>query len=205
MMSRPRSLGGAVLVALAMSASPRAQQAPPVRNPGAVERCAMLTTLRLPDVRLTEVQYTPADAAARGPVHVGHCRATGAIGAEIGFTVWLPDDWNERFLMFGGGRGHSRPGRAVERGFVVTSTDTGHKAEVDVTAKRALEIFERQSTTRIWPRIAPRKPRSSSCHTQPRSASRLLRGLLDRRAAGADGGAAVPADSTASSGAPVYD
>ena len=128
-----------------MSASPRAQ-APPVRTDNAVQRCAALSALRLPDVRLTESQYTPADAAARGPVHVGHCRATGVIGTEIGFTVWLPDEWNDRFLMVGGG-GYvgtiPGPGTAVDRGFAVTSTDTGHKAD-GVDARWALDNLERQ-------------------------------------------------------------
>jgi feruloyl esterase len=139
-MSRPRAIGGAVLVAVAMSASPRAQA--PLGN----ARCAALTTFRLPDVRLTEVQYAPANAAAPGPVHVGHCRATGVIGSEIGFTVWLPDAWNDRFLMVGGGGYVGNipgPGTAVDRGFAVTSTDTGHKA-TGVNAQWALDNLERQ-------------------------------------------------------------
>jgi tannase/feruloyl esterase len=135
----------AVLAAAALSAAPPAQ-APPVRVPETVARCAALTALRLPDVRFTDIQYAPADAAARGPVHAAHCRATGVIGTEIGFTVRLPDAWNDRFLMVGGG-GYAGnipgPGTAVDRGFAVTGTDTGHKAD-GVTARWALDNLERQ-------------------------------------------------------------
>src|SRR5882762_6634490 len=92
----------AVLAALGLNGDPRAQVAP-ARTAGGAERCAQLSSLRLPDVRLAESRYVAADPAASGPVHVAHCRATGVIGTEIGFAVWLPDEWNGRFLMAGGG------------------------------------------------------------------------------------------------------
>ncbi|HEX9366478.1 MAG TPA: tannase/feruloyl esterase family alpha/beta hydrolase, partial [Vicinamibacterales bacterium] len=110
------------------------------------ERCAALSALRLPDVRVTESRHVAADAAARGPVHAGHCRATGVIGTEIGFTVWLPDEWNGRFLMVGGGGfvgSIPGPGTAVDRGYAVTSTDTGHQAD-GTDARWALRNLERQ-------------------------------------------------------------
>jgi tannase/feruloyl esterase len=95
---------------------------------------------------LTQPRYVPADKAAAGPVHVAHCRATGVIGTEIGFTVWLPDEWNGRFLMTGGG-GYvgaiPGPGGALDRGFAVTSTDTGHQAD-GIDARWALQNLERQ-------------------------------------------------------------
>jgi feruloyl esterase len=110
------------------------------------QRCAALSALRLPDVRLTEVRHIPADAAAAGAVHVAHCRATGVIGSEIGFSVWLPDEWNGRFLMTGGGGYVGNipgPGAALDQGFAVTSTDTGHKSQ-GVDASWALNNVERQ-------------------------------------------------------------
>ena len=77
-----------------------------------------------------------------------YCRVDGVIdrrvGAEgkeygIGFAVALPDNWNGRFLMQGGGGLNgtvqnplgaqataNNPGLA--RGFAVVSTDTGHKS-----------------------------------------------------------------------------
>src|SRR6266849_3746074 len=119
----------ALVIALAPGGGPDGQ-APAGGAPSLSERCAALAGLRLPDVRLTQPRYVPADKAATGPVHVAHCRATGVIGTEIGFSVWLPDEWNGRFLMTGGG-GYvgaiPGPGGALDRGFAVTSTDTGHQ------------------------------------------------------------------------------
>lgn len=110
------------------------------------QRCAALSALRLPDVRFTDVSHVPANAAATGAVHVAHCRATGVIGTEIGFSVWLPDEWNGRFLMNGGGGfvgSVPGPGLAVDQGFAVTSTDTGHRSQ-GVDASWALNHLERQ-------------------------------------------------------------
>jgi hypothetical protein len=145
MMSRMLALPLALMAAVALNAN-SAGQAPSAGISPPADRCAALATFRLPDVRLTENHYVPADPAARGPVHVGHCRATGVIGTEIGFSVWLPDEWNGRFLMSGGG-GYvgaiPGPGAAVDRGFAVTSTDTGHQAD-GVTARWAMRNLERQ-------------------------------------------------------------
>ena len=145
MMSRMLALPLALMAAVALNAN-SAGQAPSAGVSSPADRCAALATFRLPDVRLTENRYVPADPAARGPVHVGHCRATGVIGTEIGFSVWLPDEWNGRFLMSGGG-GYvgaiPGPGAAVDRGFAVTSTDTGHQAD-GVTARWAMRNLERQ-------------------------------------------------------------
>lgn len=110
------------------------------------QKCAALSGLRLPDVRLTDVSHVAANPAATGAVHVGHCRATGVIGTEIGFSVWLPDEWNGRFLMTGGGGfvgSIPGPGVALDQGFAVTSTDTGHRSQ-GVDASWALHNLERQ-------------------------------------------------------------
>ena len=34
---------------------------------------------------------------------VAHCRVAGVIGTEIRFSLLMPDDWNHKFLMGGGG------------------------------------------------------------------------------------------------------
>lgn len=142
-----RAAAGAALAVVCCHAEPRAQMPALPRGASvAVDRCAALPSLRLPDVQLTDVQFVRADAAAAGPVHVAHCRATGVIGSEIGFTVWLPETWNDRFVMVGGG-GYAGnipgPGTAVDRGFAVTSTDTGHKS-TGTDARWALNNLERQ-------------------------------------------------------------
>jgi feruloyl esterase len=78
------------------------------------------------------------------------CQVTGVIDQRVGlggksnaieFSVALPDDWNGRFAFQGGGgangtlypplgfyaTGHAL---ALERGFAVASTDSGHKGEI---------------------------------------------------------------------------
>lgn len=147
----PGAAGRALFVSLAaavtLGAVAGAQQVPAVPSAGgSAPRCAALPALRLPDVRLTDVQYVAAAPGATGAVRVAHCRATGVIGTEVGFSVWLPDVWNGRFLMNGGG-GYvgsiPGPGPGVDQGFAVTSTDTGHRSQ-GVDASWALDHLERQ-------------------------------------------------------------
>ena len=97
------------------------------------QRCAALSALRLPDVRLTDVRHVPADAAAAGAVHVAHCRATGVIGTEIGFSVWLPDEWNGGLVVTGspGSRRQYANDRAIadfvlSKGYAFAATDKGN-------------------------------------------------------------------------------
>jgi hypothetical protein len=144
-MSRIRAVGLALFAALALSVQPHAQVAP-ARPFSGLERCTALAAMRVPDVRLTEGRYAIADPAATGPVHAAHCRASGVIGQEIGVTIWFPDEWNGRFLMVGGGGYVGNipgPGTAVDRGFAVASTDTGHKSD-GTDARWALQNLERQ-------------------------------------------------------------
>src|SRR5215203_5972867 len=63
--------------------------------------CAQLTQLTLPDVRITEAVAVPAPAT--GSIKVGHCRVAGVIGTEIKFSLLMPDQWNHKFVMGGGG------------------------------------------------------------------------------------------------------
>jgi hypothetical protein len=121
-------------------------------------RCADLTSFRIPGVPMVigKAATIPASSAARpsttetsatSAVIPSHCQADGMInertGADgktygIGFSLALPDNWNNRFLFQGGGgyNGSVRPpvGAAaagdnpgLARGFAVVSTDTGHK------------------------------------------------------------------------------
>jgi len=121
--------------------------------------CADFTGLRLPGVEITKSELIPAGtmvpppypgAPSIGPLPA-HCRVDGVInqrkgvdGLEfgIGFAIALPDKaaWNGDFLMQGGGggngfvayptgAGYAGDTPALSRGFVVASTDTGHKAK----------------------------------------------------------------------------
>ncbi len=82
-----------------------------------------------------------------GPRVPDHCRVDGVIDARtgldgktygIGFAVALPKQWNGRFLFQGGGglngsvappvgAGYAGAQSALERGFAVASTDSGHQ------------------------------------------------------------------------------
>lgn len=124
------------------------------------QTCAELANLKIAGVEITNAMDVPAGAAvpASYPRYSGtlpaHCRVegvmhrrTGVGGQEygIGFALALPpaQSWNGDFMMQGGGGGNGvinypvgasyagdKP--ALDRGFAVASTDTGHKARTGV-------------------------------------------------------------------------
>lgn len=97
-------------------------------------------------VVIKQTQEVPASAPGVAPNVPAHCRVEGVIDERtgrdgkpygIGFAVALPPNWNGRFLFQGGGglNGSVRPPlgatfsgdhSALERGFAVASTDSGH-------------------------------------------------------------------------------
>jgi len=105
--------------------------------------CAALAKFSMPGhgVVINKVQEISSPA---------HCRVDGVIDARtgrdgkpygIGFAVALPTNWNGRFLMQGGGGLNGSVGTpaggqyagdrsALERGFAVASTDSGHQGQV---------------------------------------------------------------------------
>jgi hypothetical protein len=89
--------------------------------------CAQLTQLKLDDVRVTEAAAMPAGT---GAIKVAHCRVTGVIGTEIKFSLLMPDTWNGKFLMGGGGgfvgSVQNQAQLAVNAGYATAGTDTGH-------------------------------------------------------------------------------
>ena len=111
-------------------------------------RCADLAKFTIPGVALEITKAEPVTATAPGnSAKTSYCQAdgmldrrTGAGGRAfgIGFSIALPDNWNNRFLFQGGGgyNGTVRPplgaaaagnDPALARGFAVVSTDTGHQ------------------------------------------------------------------------------
>lgn len=98
----------------------------------------------------------PAHCRVEGTIN----RRTGAEGKEfgIGFELALPEQWNGRFLLQGGGGLNGNVGRAVgdvaagdtpalSRGFAVVSHDSGHKGAVfdasfSVDQRAALDFAE---------------------------------------------------------------
>jgi len=107
--------------------------------------CSHLKMLRLPDVQISEAVSVPA--ATTGAVRAAHCRVTGVIGTEIRFALLLPDAWNRKFLMGGGGgfvAGIDNQAQAVVNdGYATVGTDTGHQGGV-TDASWALNNIERQ-------------------------------------------------------------
>jgi len=136
-------------------------------------KCADLVHFKIPGVPMVITKAAviaaaaapstaSAEAAATSATIPPHCQADGMInerkGADgrtygIGFSLALPDNWNNRFLFQGGGgyNGSVRPpvGTAaagddpgLARGFAVVSTDTGHKG---ATFDRTYDVDQQAS------------------------------------------------------------
>ena len=99
--------------------------------------CEKLKELQLPDVTILEAKETAE----------GHCRVIGRISKEIKFELLLPKNWNNRFLM-GGGGGFvgtitNQFRYCVDSGFATVGTDTGHEGPIQL-ASWALNNMERE-------------------------------------------------------------
>lgn len=104
--------------------------------------CRDLVKLRFPEVRIDSALWIAGKPGNEGK---GHCQVSGVIGTEISFELLLPDTWNKRFVMGGGGGfvGYvmNRARNSVDDGFATVGTDTGHKG---IDAKWGLNNMERQ-------------------------------------------------------------
>ena len=143
----------ALMAGVAVYASPGASQS------ATAGRCeAMVGTAIRPGISITSARHVAAAPATAGaapgappvPALPAYCRVEGTIdphkgvtGTEyaIGFALALPDDWNGRFLLQGGGGLNGNVGNpigpvaagdrpALARGFAVISHDSGHKGAV---------------------------------------------------------------------------
>ncbi len=101
--------------------------------------CERLATNGIADV----VEIAAVNVAAEGNTPQ-HCRVSGLLAPEIAFEVNLPMSWNGRLYMIGNG-GHAgealdNPGRvaqrrqALENGFAMAQTNTGHYASREPSA-----------------------------------------------------------------------
>ena len=106
--------------------------------------CTQLAQLKLPDVKITDATAVPAGT---GAVKVPHCKVTGVIGTEIRFSLLLPDNWNRKFVMGGGGGFvgtlDNQALGTVNAGYATVGTDTGHQGSV-IDARWALNNDERR-------------------------------------------------------------
>ena len=109
-------------------------------SPGYSTQCAESNLPAYPDVVITQVstQSTPTP----------HCKVAGRIGPEINFELLLPEEWNGKFVMGGGGgfvgsvqNTAFRKG-ALQAGYATVGTDTGHSGG-PVDAEWALNNQER--------------------------------------------------------------
>ena len=109
----------------------------------AAERVCSIDALpKIPDVTVSSATHENSPAP--------HCKVEGVIGAEIGFRLLLPNDWNGKFIMGGsGGFAGSFANAAqdlwavVADGWATVSTDTGHKGH-PAGASWALNNLKRQ-------------------------------------------------------------
>ena len=151
------SLGSALMPprAAAQSASSNAPAAmAPATMPPAVG-CATMRTLRLPDVRITDVTDVRDSATSREAlrprdnVRGPHCRVAGVTGKAIAFEIVMPDQWNQRLYMAGNGGFAGFINRATfansNQGYVTVSTNTGHVDDDEARPGRwAFNDVERQ-------------------------------------------------------------
>ena len=110
--------------------------------------CAILTALKLANVQITAAAAVDPTASERAMGRGTVCRVDGVIGKETGFRALLPDDWNRRFMMGGGGGyvgavGHYAES-AANSGYATAGTDAGHRGHW-LTAGWALNNDERKS------------------------------------------------------------
>jgi feruloyl esterase len=131
-------------LAFASAGGARAQGYAPSQHAADHGDCARLTQLSLPDVKITEAVVVPAST---GPLKVAHCRVGGVIGTEIKFSLLLPDDWNHKFVMGGGGgfvgSVQNQAQSSIKAGYATAGTDTGHTGGM-VDARWALHNIPRQ-------------------------------------------------------------
>jgi len=135
----------AALLLVPVLSLPLAAGAPRQAPPASHMACGEVAALKLPDVKITE--STAVAAATTGAIRAGHCRVNGVIGTEIRFSLLLPDTWNGKFMM-GGGGGYvgtldNQARVSVNAGFATAGTDTGHQGGV-TDASWAADNLERQ-------------------------------------------------------------
>jgi feruloyl esterase len=147
-MSKPIIVVSSIVVSVSLGALAQAQ---PFANAGSSQAQYASGSLRPAapceqfDLRgIAEVvEITASSVAAEGDTPQ-HCRVSGLLSPEIAFEVNLPASWNGRLYMIGNG-GHAgeeldNPGRvaqrrqALENGFAMAQTNTGHYASKEPSA-----------------------------------------------------------------------
>jgi len=106
----------------------------------AEQRCARLTSIRQPGVDIISATRLAAGEVRAGSTEIvvpASCRIVGVsrptTDSEIGFELWLPDDWTGRYAQLGNGGfagniDHPSLAAEIRRRNAAAMTDTGHKA-----------------------------------------------------------------------------
>jgi feruloyl esterase len=115
---------------------------------GVEQACSAISSLSLPDTRITRAEAILANGAhtvagtekglgltAPVEIHRPFCRVIGVVAPAINFEVWMPlEDWNGRFRGVGLGAFYGKlpyavMAEALDAGYAVGGTDTGHQSE----------------------------------------------------------------------------
>src|SRR5256885_1478890 len=99
---------------------------------------------QLPEIVLESVTHVESDKSKRQTG--GFVEVKGVIGGHIRFELLLPDDWNGRFVMGGGGgfvgTVQNAARGSVNQGYATVGTDTGHQSESGYMGGWALDNLE---------------------------------------------------------------
>ena len=116
--------------------------------------CESFKQLVLPDVTIEKTEAHIRDTIPASQfepaviINTPFCRLQGIIGKEIAFELYLPQNWNGRFLMSGNGGFAGRFQNSltpyISQGFAVAATNTGHSGFSEIQADWALNNMERQ-------------------------------------------------------------
>ncbi|MBC7841930.1 MAG: tannase/feruloyl esterase family alpha/beta hydrolase, partial [Gemmatimonadaceae bacterium] len=102
---------------------------------------AAVMQLALPDARVTAVRAVQPNDSLRALGRKPYCRVAATLDVETQIVALLPDDWNGRFLMGGGGgfvgAVDNQFSSSVHEGYATVGTDAGHSAN-SLTAGWAL-------------------------------------------------------------------
>jgi feruloyl esterase len=94
--------------------------------------CAAAPRIALPNAHITAASAVPSNDSLRALGEKPYCRVEATVDAETHIVALLPDDWNGRFPM-GGGGGYAgsvdnQYASTVHEGYATVGTDAGHTA-----------------------------------------------------------------------------
>lgn len=118
------------LAALALRPAVHAESAEHGGRVRAAADCAAALRIALPDVRITAATAVLPNDSMRALGQKPYCHVEATIDAATHIVALLPDDWNGRFLM-GGGGGYAGAvehqfAASVHEGYATVGTDAGH-------------------------------------------------------------------------------